>query len=184
MKITSEGLISELIELTRQHINQAEHLNLKPINELNWKPDENTWSVLECIEHLNLYGDFYLPEIELKINRSKTKPEIHFKPGLLGNYFAKSMLPKEKLNKMKTFKSKNPNGKELNEKTLERFLTQQEKILNLLNDARKVSLNTIKIPTTLGSLVKLKLGDTFRFVLYHNSRHMVQVQKILESKMK
>jgi hypothetical protein len=182
MTITQETLISELIELTRQNIKEGEQLLQKPIKELNWKFNKNTWSVLECIEHLNLYGYFYLPEIKKAIDHSKSTSEKHFKSGFLGNYFAKSMLPKDKLNKMKTFKSKNPNGSHLDKSTLKRFLLQQEKTLNLLDKARKISLNTIKTPTTLGKLIKLKLGDTFRVVIYHNYRHMVQVKKILANK--
>jgi hypothetical protein len=176
------ALISELIELTRQNITQAKQLNQKPINELNWKVDEKTWSVLEAIEHLNLYGDFYLPEIEKCIGKNKKITEVYYKPGLLGNYFAKSMLPKEKLNKMNTFKSKNPNGSNLDKSALKRFLLQQEKTLTLLNKAKNVNLNKLKVPTTLGKLVKLKLGDTFRVVIYHNLRHIVQAKKILEAK--
>lgn len=182
MNITSEALISELIELTRQNINEAQQLNKKPINELNWKLDKKTWSVLETIEHLNLYGDFYLPEIENGIAKNSKTLETYFKPGFLGDYFAKSMLPKEKLNKMNTFKSKNPNGSNLDKSALERFLSQQEKTLTLLDKARKVSLNKIKTPTTLGKLVKLKLGDTFRVVIYHNLRHIIQAKKTLEAK--
>ncbi|MCF7567931.1 DinB family protein [Sabulilitoribacter arenilitoris] len=184
MNITSEALILELIKLTRQNINEVKQLNQKPINELNWKLDEKTWSVLETIEHLNLYGAFYLPEIEKCIGKSKKIAEAYYKPGALGNYFAKSMLPKEKLNKMNTFKSKNPNGGNLDKSVLEHFISQQEKTLILLNKARKVSLNKIRVPTTLGKLVKLKLGDTFRVVIYHNLRHIVQAKKIIEAKTK
>tara|TARA_R110002049_G_scaffold174462_3_gene341656 strand:- start:11939 stop:12496 length:558 start_codon:yes stop_codon:yes gene_type:complete len=180
MNITSEALISELIELTRQNINEAEQLNQKSINELNWKLDEKTWSVLEAIEHLNLYGDFYLPEIENCMDKSNKTSEAYYKPGLLGDYFAKSMLPKEKLNKMNTFKSKNPNGSYLDKSTLKHFLSQQEKTLHILNKARNVSLNKTKVSTTLGKLVKLKLGDTLRVVIYHNQRHIVQAEKSLE----
>ncbi|AUP77728.1 DinB family protein [Flavivirga eckloniae] len=181
MKVTSEALITELIEKTRQNINQVEALRLKPIEELNWKTNKETWSVLECIEHLNLYGDFYLPEIEENVLKSTFNPETNFKAGFLGNYFAKSMLPKEKLNKMKTFKDKNPNGSNLDKTTLERFLVQQEKTLELLHKARKVSLNKTKTSISISKLFKLKLGDTFRVVIYHNERHIVQAKKALEN---
>ncbi|MDO5968849.1 DinB family protein [Flavivirga aquimarina] len=179
MKVTSEALISELIEKTRQNINQVEALNLKVIDELNWKANKDTWSALECIEHLNLYSDYYLPEIEQRIIKSTFKPEYYFKSGALGNYFAKSMMPKEKLNKMKTFKDKNPNGSKLDKTTLERFLIQQEKMLELLDKARNVSLNKTKTSISITKLIKLKLGDTFRVVIYHNERHMVQALKTL-----
>ena len=181
MKVTSEALITELIEKTRQNINHAETLNLQPINELNWKADKDTWSVLECIEHLNLYGDYYLPEIEQRITKSTSKPEIYFKAGILGDYFAKILSPKEKLNKMKTLKDKNPNGSHLDKTTLERFLIQQEKMLELLDRARSLSLNKTKTGISISKLIKLRLGDTFRVVIYHNERHMVQAIKALET---
>ncbi|WP_223548057.1 DinB family protein [Aestuariivivens sp. NBU2969] len=179
MKIKADMLLSELIDSTKQNTVQAENLNKIKLEKLNWKADENTWSVLECLEHLNLYGDFYLPEIEKVINQSQTKQQTYFEPGFLGDYFAKSMLPKEKLNRMKTFKSKNPNGSKLNKSTIDRFLKQQEKMLNLLEKAKTVNLNKVKTPTTLGKLVTLKLGDTFRVVINHNIRHLLQAENTL-----
>ena len=182
MKMKSEVLIAELIERTRQSMNRAEGFKQLNADLLNWKAGQEIWSVLECIEHLNLYGDFYLPEIEQSISQANCKSETDFKPGFLGDYFAKSMLPKEKLNKMKTFKSKNPNGSKLNKETITRFLDQQKKMLELLDKARDVSLNKTKTAISISSLIKLKLGDTFRFVIYHNERHMLQAGKILAAK--
>lgn len=175
----SEVLIAELIERTKQYLIKAEEFKSLEMDQLNWKAGQEIWSILECIEHLNLYGDFYLPEIDLRISRANHEAEADFRPGFLGDYFAKSMLPKEKLNKMKTFKSKNPNGSKLNKATITRFLEQQQKMLELLDKARRVSLNKTKAAISISSLIKLKLGDTFRFVIYHNERHMVQADKIL-----
>jgi len=56
---------------------------------------------LECLEHLNVYDEFYLPEIEKTINSAKNKSEFIFKSGILGNYFAESMIPKTYINKKK-----------------------------------------------------------------------------------
>ena len=98
----SENLIQTLLEQTRLIINQVEKLKTCDLQTLTWKENATSWSILECLEHLNLYGDFYLPEIESKIQKSTTQADLEFKSGLLGNYFAKSMLPKDNLNKMKT----------------------------------------------------------------------------------
>lgn len=141
----SEELIQTLLEQTRQIINQAEKLKPYALNTLTWKENEISWSILECLEHLNLYGDFYLPQIENKIKKSTTKTDLEFKSGILGNYFAKSMLPKEKLNKMKTFKDKNPLNADLDRVVIDRFINQQIKLLDLLNQSRNVSLNKVKI---------------------------------------
>ena len=178
MQTKSETLISELAEITSQNINFAEALKTKSDIQLNWKESPESWSILECLEHLNLYGDFYIPEIGKVITNSKTKSELLFKSGLIGNYFAESMLPKTKLNKMKTFKDKNPLNSNLNRNTIDRFINQQIKLLDLLNKSRTVSLNKEKTPITLTRLIKLKLGDTFRFVINHNIRHLKQIENI------
>jgi hypothetical protein len=175
----SEKLIQLLLEQTRQIINQVERLKTNDLQTLTWKENKTSWSVLECLEHMNLYGDFYLPQIESKIKNSTTKTDLEFKSGILGNYFAKSMLPKEKLNKMKTFKDKNPLNANLDKTVIDKFLNQQIKLLDLLNQSRNVSLNKVKIPISISSLIKLKLGDTFQFLINHILRHLKQIDRII-----
>ncbi len=137
----SEKLIQTLLEQTRLIINQIEKLKSYDLNTLTWKENEISWNILECLEHLNLYGDFYLPQIERKITNSSTKSEVEFNSGILGNYFAKSMLPKVKLNKMKTFRDKNPLNANLDKTVVDESINQQIKLLDLLNQSRNVSLN-------------------------------------------
>lgn len=181
MKTNSEILILELIETTRQSLNFAELLKLKKDAELNWKENINSWSILECLKHLNLYGDFYIPEINKTILNSKHKCELEFASGILGNYFAESMLPKQKLNKMKTFKDKNPLNSKLDRKVIDEFIAQQMKIIDLLNKSKNVSLNQNKVNITLTKWIKLKLGDIFRIVINHNFRHIKQIENNIKA---
>lgn len=174
----SEKLIQSLSEQTKQIINQVEKLKENDSQMLAWKETPVSWSILECLEHLNLYGDFYLPQIKHKIKNSNTKTEAEFKSGILGNYFAKSMLPKEKLNKMKTFKDKNPLNAKLDKSVIDKFIHQQIELLDLLNKSREISLNKVKIEISISSLIKLKLGDTFQFFINHIIRHLHQIEKI------
>ncbi len=62
MKIEQAKLITDLLSRTQEIIIQAKGYKSLPIEQVNWKPDLNSWSVLECLERLNLYGDFYLDE--------------------------------------------------------------------------------------------------------------------------
>ena len=182
MKIKTEDLIQELAERTRKVINQAEGLKELDYETLNWRPEPERWSIFECLEHLNRYGRFYIPEIQNRIKASKHPAEEIFKSGPLGNYSALSMLPKERLNAMKTPKNMNPIGSSLDTSTLEEFLTQQKQFLKLLDESRSVSLNKTKTGLSITDLIKFRLGDTFRFVIYHHVRHMLQIHKNLEAK--
>ncbi len=179
MKIASDTLIADLAARTRQNISEVKALQQLPAEALNWKSNPERWSILECIEHLNMYGEFYLPEIEKRISNSVYKTVPIYKSGLLGNYFANSMLPQENMNKMKTFDDKNPAGSQLDRSTLDRFIAQQQKTLDLLEKARQVNLSKTKASLSITRLIKLRLGDTFRVIIYHNQRHIKQAQAVL-----
>jgi len=182
MKIPINQLLNELRIITENNIEFAKSLQNQSNEILNFRTLDNSWNILECLEHLNFYGDFYLPEIENRISESRfqaTKSE--FKSGILGNYFANMMLPKEKLNKMKTLKISNPIHKQLNKSVIEEFINQQNKVLELLERVKVVDLERTKTSISISKLIKLKLGDTLRYVIYHNLRHIKQAENILKS---
>ncbi|SFN77968.1 DinB superfamily protein [Chryseobacterium oleae] len=181
MKMSTPQLLDELKSLTQTHLKYAENLLQETDEKLNSRMSEGSWSVLECLEHLNRYGDFYIPEINQRISSSKTSPAPVFKPGFLGNYFAKSMQPKDKLNKMKTLKGMDPINSQLDKRVVEKFIRQQSQFLDLLEKAASANLNTIKTSVSISKLIKIKLGDTFRFVIYHNQRHVRQADSILKN---
>ncbi len=178
MRVSSKDLINDLVLRTQKSINEAEQFYQLSLEQLNYRDATDSWSILECLEHLNLYGDFYLPEIESKMKNSTSNASKTFNSGWLGNYFAKSMLPREKLNKMKTFKDKNPIGTMLDKKCIDRFIDQQKVILGLLDMAVDKDLNKIKTTISISRWIKLRLGDTFRVLIYHNERHILQANKI------
>lgn len=177
----SQQLIAFLIQQTESILEQIKALKNYNDAKLNWRPNKDAWSVLECIERLNRYGDFYLPAISTAMNNSELSPSPKYKAGWLGNYFANSMLPKERLNKMKTFKDKNPIYTQLDETVIDASIKQQEQLLALLQLAEQKNLNKIRIPTSISPLLKLKLGDTFRFFINHIIRHMQQIERILQA---
>ncbi len=175
-----EKLIDDLVKRTHSHLNHAVSLKEIATKDLQWRASEESWSVLECLEHLNRYGRFYIPEIKECIQTAaEAKPGHVFKTGLLGSYFAKSMLPKEKLNTMKTFSTMNPLNSTLEKNTIDEFIQQQKQLLDILQACRKVDLNKTKTAISISKLIKLKLGDTLRVVIYHNQRHLAQAHKVL-----
>lgn len=96
MKIPAKQLLHDLKNSTEEHRAFAENLLNLPDETLNFRLSEKEWSISECFQHLNLYGQFYIPEIGKRIKNSETEPTEFFTSGILGNYFAESMLPKEK----------------------------------------------------------------------------------------
>lgn len=179
MKIVTNELIAELVEKTRININKAEGFRKLSEKELNYKESIDEWSILECMEHLNIYGDFYNPEIKERIEKTKTTSTKIFKSGVIGNYFVNLISPKEKLNKMKTLKENNPLGSHLDKTVIDRFVNQQKECLELIEKSKKINLTKTKTAISITKLVKLRLGDTLRFITAHNERHLLQAENIL-----
>lgn len=180
MKFKTQQLLAELIENTRVNINKAERFRKLTEEELNYKTSVEKWSILECVEHLNIYGDFYNPEIKKCINKTNTVSEKVFKSGVIGNYFVNLIQSKEKINKMKTLKINNPIGSKLDRNVIVRFIDQQIECLDLIENSKKISLIKTKTAISISKLIKLRLGDTFRFVTAHNERHLLQAENVLK----
>lgn len=181
MILSTTELIADLTQRTKQVLRDAQELKTHSLANLNARESSVSWSALECIEHLNRYGEFYLPEIEMKIADSGYGPEKIFKSVLLGDYFAKSMLPKDSMKKMKTFSDKDPLGSRLDMEVLVKFIDQQHKLLDLLEQTGEVSLVKTRIPTSISKWLTLKLGDAFRVIIYHNQRHIKQAKKAIKN---
>lgn len=180
MIFNTNQLIDELKKYTEHHIAFSRSILELTEETLQFKNNAKSWSVLECLEHLNRYSDFYNPEITKRIHNSDTIFNAEFKSGFLGNKFALDMLPKKGMKTMNTFKSKNPINSNLNkQEVISKFIRQEEELLAILDLAKSKNLTEIKTAITL-PLLKFRLGDTFRFVIYHNERHIIQAQKVLK----
>ena len=140
-------------------------------------PEKDKWSALECIEHLALYNDFYLPEFEKALQKTKKAPDQKLKRGWMGKKSAESMLP-GKGNNMKTFKSKNTLGAKVSEATLSRFKNQQERLKEIVDSARGKTIDSVRCKTTL-PLIRFKLSDALEFIINHQLRHCNQAEKAL-----
>ncbi len=183
-KFKSEDLIKELKEDVQRLQAAADHLKNTEKSKLVFVENEGKWSVVQCLEHLNEFGRFYLPAIEKAITVKTGEKNAWFNSGFLGDYFTKSMKPKNVFdikNKMKTMKRFTfPNS--LNVDTvMKEYIDQKIKLQHLLDTANDRDLNSIRIPITLTKMIKLKLGDIFRFLIAHEQRHMIQARNTLKS---
>ncbi|MGL4631893.1 MAG: DinB family protein [Leadbetterella sp.] len=145
---------------------------------LNFKENPNSWSILECIQHLNLYGTYYLPLIEKKTNDSKNPFDNQYKSGFLGHFILEKIKLRSETSKMKALKNMIPNNSNLSKTEIETCIQQQHLLLELLKKSEHKNWNKIRIPTSISPLLRLKLGDTFQFLVYHMERHLNQIYRI------
>jgi hypothetical protein len=185
-QFVSSTLINQLQQQTEGFLQKAvSEWQNTPSAKLLQQPSANRWSAVQCLEHLNSYGRYYLPAIENAIRNARQKnyqADEQFTPGWVGNYFTNLMRPGidgKKMTKMSAPKTHVPPVDLNSDCVVAEFIDQQERMITLLEAARKFSLQRAKVPVSIAKFVKLSLGDTFRFLIMHSYRHILQAEKAL-----
>lgn len=178
-QIKSAFLLHQLEQKTEAHLKEAIALFQNLNEDILLRPSSTGgWSIVQCLDHLNSYGNYYLPEIEKGLAQPKSYHPF-FKSSWLGAYFTRIMDPKTSKHKYKAFKGHQPALTLNAHAVVAEFICQQEKILLLLRQAQNTDLNAIRIPISILRWLRLKLGDVFQFIIAHNERHLLQAKRNL-----
>ena len=148
------------------------------LSSLNFKPSPDSWSILECLEHLNRYSRYYNPALAKAIAQNTGG---NFVPSIDYSWLGKKsldMVRPQNMKKHKTVKHMNPNNSQLSRATLEEFLKHQTELLHLLQNAKSANLNKKAIPVEFFKLLKLRIGETLEFVVVHQERHVQQALRV------
>lgn len=180
-KYNSLELLNQLQADVRQMILEANYLQSTDPGILLQQPATGKWSVIQVLEHLNSYGNYYLLAIEKSLKEDRRATNV-FKPGWIGDYFTKLMKPGEDgriSNKMQSPKDHRPHSHPDAFPVLTTFLEQQHYLLELLEKAKEKNIGSIRTPISISKLIKLKAGDVFRFLIAHEQRHFIQIENTL-----
>lgn len=185
MVLNQDTVLQDLEKRTRE---QLDYLTKKiaPLSaeELNRKPDEKSWSVLECLEHLNILGAIYMKGFRQKAEDGTPRRGSDYKTGWLGQYAARIIRPKEDGSlpyKMKALPFMTASASELDKESVLRIQKEQlEAFLDIIDTAHQVDLGQNRVATSLGSWLKFKLGDAMRFYFNHQERHYGQMERTIK----
>lgn len=180
-KIETTSLLNDLKKRTEFCIKEAKKLLKQKEEALNNRPNPETWSAAQCLDHLKQYGNYYLDHMETQMAKAQNGPDAFFGPGFIGNMFAKSMIHSPKMTKMQSPADKVPSASNFDKSVVNTFIDQQKQYLDIIKLAESKNLNKIKVPITISKWVKLKLGDTLRVTVYHNERHVIQAVNAIKN---
>lgn len=154
------------------------------VEQLNWKPAENSWSVGQCFDHLITTHSLYFPLFEA-MEKGRLTPSFweRYSPfsGFFGRFLIRSMRP-ENPKKMKTTSKAQPSASKIDGGIIDRFNEHQDKMIEHLrrlpNDIDPAK--TI-ITSPLMGLVTYSLDDTFTILVVHGQRHYGQATRVMEA---
>ncbi|MBX2822222.1 MAG: DinB family protein [Rhodothermaceae bacterium] len=148
--------------------------------QITWKPNKKSWSVLECYDHLLVTNGQYIPRIEgalKKAEQSVEKSVRPFKPSYFGRLFIKSLKPQSRL-KIKTFRIFKPKNGPQNLNIPAQFLAQQDELIELIKRADQCDVNSVKFSSPVSRLIRFSLGEGLSVIVVHEQRHLLQAQNL------
>ena len=179
-----QTLLSELIDRTEVITSNTRSFLRLDQQLLYYKPESQCWSITEIYGHLNITNKTCIHSI---LKRIKTSPDVSttdFMSGWLGDWVYEKLMPRAdgsvyKISAPKKFHAPN---KELDAiEVLNQFLEDQDIIHDILLHSSTKDLKQIRVPFYFTRAVNFRLGDTLRFLIAHNERHLLQAHRVVEN---
>ncbi len=148
--------------------------------QFNWRPVPGRWSIAECLAHLNITGQMYLPRIDRRIREARERRAFSrgpFRHGLLGNLFVRAAEPPAKI-KLKAPKLFAPLPEHLLVVVAPAFSSLHDQLFRLLRDADGIDLARVRVTSPVTRFLKLSLGQCFAFIAAHERRHLWQARQV------
>lgn len=149
--------------------------------QLNWKPNADTWSIGQNIDHLMVINETYAPIIKNIRNGNYALP-WHARFDFLVNFFGKTVLnavEPERKKKMKTFPLWKPRQSNIPGDILHQFLKHQEHLKERIHSCSDLVAKGTIIASPANRIIVYKLETAFEIMIAHERRHFNQAKELL-----
>lgn len=147
------------------------------------RPDPTRWSIAECLAHLNVAGNVYVPLIEEAIGKGrdgKVFGKGPFNPGVLGRLLIWNAEPPPKFRLRAPKIILPPTSITDPAKVVADFARLQDEWTRLLKECEGLDLEKVKCRTPFPPLPSLRLCAPIPWMLAHQRRHLLQAEKVKE----
>lgn len=150
--------------------------------QINWRPNEQTWSIAQNIDHLMKINESYYPIIDAVKNGTYKMPfvgKINFIVQFFGNALFSAVQPNGR-KKSKTFPIWEPNHSiELTE-ILDKFEKHQEGLKEQIRNSEDLLAKGAVISSPANNNIVYKLEMAFDIIVAHEQRHFEQAKELLK----
>lgn len=156
------------------------------IIELNWKPNPNTWSIGQNLDHLIVINETYHPVIKALIKGTYKLPflaKFDFVVSFLGRTVLKSVQPDRK-KRMKTFPIWEPTKSDIKDDIWERFEKNQDELKTLIQSCSDLLDKGAIISSPANKNIVYRLETAFDIIVTHERRHFEQSMDVKRVRIK
>ena len=143
------------------------------------RPSPTRWSAAECIAHLSLATESFLPVLRAAIDEARQKSITSDKApqmDVMGRVLRWLMEPPARTH-FKTTAPFVPRAIRAKAEALAEFLSLQKRLLEFLHDARGLDFNRMRLVSPFDRRVKYNLFSAIRIIAAHQRRHLWQAEQ-------
>lgn len=157
------------------------------ISENGWmrKPAPESWSAADCVEHLNLTSDAYIPLLRDALAQARelgrAPQPARYHRDALGWFMSMMIGPMRHIGKFRIVRVKTtsdfvPRGKASREQLLSDFVRLQAEIITIVRNADGLQMDRVKIISPFGGKMRYNAYSALVIVARHQHRHLDQAE--------
>lgn len=152
------------------------------VDVLNKKPNADTWSIAQVLEHIIIINESYYPVIE-NVRNGNYKVG-YFGSGQFMTHFwfktiYKSIHPDNK-KKSKTQAIWQPASSNIDSEIVNHFVLHQNKFKMFLDGCSDLVENNTVIHSPAAKFITYTTGQAFEIITAHEQRHLIQAREVLQ----
>ena len=156
--------------------------------QFSWQPPAPTegipsWSIAQCIDHLNVTARLYLPQLDEGIAnaiRQGQYAEGPFTYWWLARMFVRMLEPPPRF-RMKAPPSFQPPPSRTRREIMAAFRAYQVQYVDRLRQANGLDLARARVRSPAASWISMPLGTGFAGMTAHERRHLWQARKVIDA---
>ena len=149
--------------------------------QLNWQPAAECWSVGQCLEHLCITNEAYLPAISAALKEKADAPVEQIVPGWFGGWFLRNFIEPSPQGKRAPAPGKIRPTAHVGFSVLDRFLSGNQACRDLVVRASRKDVNRIRFWNPLVKGIRFTVGTGFSIIAGHERRHLLQAECVVNS---
>ena len=150
-------------------------------DQINWRAHPGEWSIGQCLDHLAIGNELYMPAIENAIAGGSPAPVQEITPGWFARWFIRSYIAPSAQTKRAKAPSKIVPAATVAPSVLDRFLASNRQARDVIRRAQDLDVNRIRFRNPFIPVIRFTVGAGFEITAKHEARHLLQAERVRPS---
>ncbi len=157
---------------------RVSRLRTQPETKLTSRPSAGGWSALECVAHLNITSDAFLPVLSAGLARApSSQGDAPLRMGVAARLFLWYMNPPYRT-RSKTPARFEPEKVDDIAGVFAAFDSRQARVLALLQEAKGRAIDRVQVVSPFDARFSYNLFAAFKLFAAHQRRHIWQAERV------